>query len=250
MNINFDELPIEEIKNGYKFDPEAKRYSCLLCGKTFEVGEIFRYGERYFDASRAVCLHIEEEHGGMFTSLIASGSKYNSTTEKQQELLRLMKEGYSDQEIAQKLNISTSTVRHQKFSFREKAKQAKLYLAIYELATEKVPTDTDRIVPIHEGAKMVDDRYVTTKEENDKIIATVFESLAPLKLKLFSAKEKKKIVTLRKIMEQFEHGRIYTEKEVNQILKDIYHDFPTIRRYMIEYGFMERSTDCMNYWVK
>ena len=67
---------------------------------------------------------------------------------------------------------------------------------------------------------------------------------------IFSSKEKKKIVTLQKIIEQFEPGKIYPEKEVNQILKDIYDDFPTIRRYLIEYGFMERSKDCRDYWVK
>jgi hypothetical protein len=125
-----------------------------------------------------------------------------------------------------------------------------MYLSIYELAMEKTPTDRDTIVPIHEGAKMVDDRYVTTKDESDKILATVFESLSPLKLKLFSAKEKKKIVTLRKIAQQFETGKVYTEKELNRILKDIYDDYPTLRRYLIEYGFMERSTDCMQYWLK
>jgi hypothetical protein len=125
-----------------------------------------------------------------------------------------------------------------------------MYLSIYELAMEKTPTDRDTIVPIHEGAKMVDDRYVTTKEESDKILTTVFESLSPLKLKLFSAKEKKKIVTLRKIAQQFETGKVYTEKELNRILKDIYDDYPTLRRYLIEYGFMERSTDCMQYWLK
>lgn len=114
----------------------------------------------------------------------------------------------------------------------------------------KVSSDKDSIIPIHEGAKMVDARYITTKEESDKIIATVFESLSPLKLKIFSAKEKKKIVTLRKVVEQFEKGKIYTEKEVNQILKAIYDDFPTMRRYLIEYGFMDRTTDCAQYWVK
>lgn len=250
MNINFDEFPIEDIKNGYSYHPITKQYNCMLCQTGFQVGEIYCFGERFFDASRAISLHMEQEHGGMFPQLLASDSKYNSVTDKQKDLLSMMKDGMSDQEIATKLGISTSTVRHQKFTFREKAKQAKMYLSIYELAMEKTPLDKDTIVPIHEGATMVDDRYVATKEESEKVLATVFESLTPLKLKLFSAKEKKKIITLRKIVEQFEHGRIYPEKEINQVLKRIYDDYPTLRRYLIEYGFMERSTDCSEYWVK
>jgi hypothetical protein len=250
MNFNFDELPLEDIKSGYTHDIASKRYQCLICGAAFEEGEVFPFGERFFEASRAVRLHIEQVHGGMFHNLMESDSKYNTVTEKQKELLEMLRQGKSDQEIAAALGISASTVRHQKFSFREKAKQAKMYLAIYELALEKTSADKDCILPIHEGAKMVDDRYVVTKEESDKIIATVFESTKPLKLKLFSAKEKKKIVTLRKIAEQFDKGKIYPEKEVNSILKDIYEDYPTLRRYLIEYGFMERSKDCMEYWMK
>lgn len=250
MNINLDEYPIESIKKGYYYEPSTHNYCCMLCGERFEEGEIFKLGERYYDALRAACLHVEQAHGGMFGHLLESDSKYNTITEKQKELLSLIHSGLSDQVIAQKLGITASTVRHQKFSFREKAKQAKLYLSLYELTMEGTPPDKDALIPIHEGANMIDDRYVITKEEREKILSAVFLSLSPLKLKLFSAKEKKKIVTLQKIMEQFEKGKIYTEKEVNQILKDIHDDFPTIRRYLIEYGFMERSKDCRDYWVK
>ncbi|MHB8127393.1 MAG: DUF2087 domain-containing protein [Mobilitalea sp.] len=250
MNVDLDEFPIKDIKNGYSYNPATKQYSCMLCNSKYETGEVYCFGDRLFDASRAISLHVEQEHGGMFPHLLASDSKYNTITDKQKELLTMIKDGLSDQLIATKLGISTSTVRHQKFSFREKAKQAKMYLSIYELASEKIPADKDSIIPIHEGAKMVDDRYITTKEESDKILATVFESLSPLKLKIFSAKEKKKIVTLRKVIEQFEKGKVYTEKEVNKILKDIYDDYPTMRRYLIEYGFMDRTIDCLEYWVK
>ena len=250
MNINFDEYPIESLKHGYRYHNDTRTYHCLLCQKAFETGEIFRYGDRYFEASKAIEYHIAKEHGGVFQHLLESDSKYNTLTDKQKELLELLQLGLSDQEIAVRLGISASTVRHHKFTFREKAKQAKLYLSLYELALESPISDKDSLIPIHEGAKMVDDRYIITKEEREKILSTVFSSLSPLKLKIFSAKEKKKIVTLQKIMEQFETGIIYPEKEINRILKDIYEDYPTLRRYLIEYGFMERSPDCHDYWVK
>lgn len=51
-------------------------------------------------------------------------------------------------------------------------------------------------------------------------------------------------------MENFKQGKIYSEKEVNRILKRIYEDNATLRRALIEYGFMERSNDCKSYWVK
>ena len=102
---------------------------------------------------------------------------------------------------------------------------------------------------IHAGATMVDERYMTTAEEKQKIIETYFISLAPLVLKEFPPKEKKKLVILRVISEQFEAGKRYSEKEVNQVLKPIYDDHATIRRYLIEYGFMERTQNCEEYWL-
>ena len=97
---------------------------------------------------------------------------------------------------------------------------------------------------------MVDDRYNITEKENQQILESAFEYLSPLKLKLFSPKEKKKIVILRKIAEQFEKNRHYSEKEVNQILEAIYDDYVTIRRYLIEYGYMNRTKDCKEYWLR
>lgn len=55
---------------------------------------------------------------------------------------------------------------------------------------------------------------------------------------------------LRKIAENFKPGTKYTETEVNRILKRINDDFPYIRRLMIEYGFLDRTSDCSSYWIK
>lgn len=250
MHFEIESIDIDTLKKGYIFNSESSQYICLVCGAVFEIGEVFPFRNRFFDASKAVKLHLEQEHGKRFEELLNLESKYISLTENQKELFQMIHDGLSDKEIAEKLGITASTVRHQRFMFREKAKQAKMYLALYEMATENKPSDKAKIMPMHGGAKMVDDRYITTKEESEKIIENSFESLSPLKLKVFSAKEKKKIVVLTKIAEQFVKGRIYPEKEVNQILKGIYEDFVTLRRYLIEYGFMERSKDCKEYWLK
>ncbi|GIO27390.1 DUF2087 domain-containing protein [Ornithinibacillus bavariensis] len=58
------------------------------------------------------------------------------------------------------------------------------------------------------------------------------------------------MIVLQHIIKRFEQNRIYPEKEVNGILKTIYSDFATIKRYLIEYNFMERSKDCTEYWIK
>lgn len=93
-------------------------------------------------------------------------------------------------------------------------------------------------------------RYVITEAERQKILGNVFESMEPLKLKVFSPKEKKKIVTLQRIAELFEPGRRYTEPEVNDLLRPVYGDFVALRRALIDYGFLQRTRDCMAYWLQ
>jgi Uncharacterized protein conserved in bacteria len=249
-------MTIEEIKSGYSYDSRTDNYICNICGRKFENGEIFEFNNRYFEADKMIKLHIQNEHADMLDILCSCDKKYTGITENQKELLNMIFSGMTDNEIAKRIGVAPSTVRHQRFAFREKAKQAKLYLAIYELAiqgavgSKKLPDKADDIIDVHKGAKMVDDRYFTTKAEGEKILQTMFSSLEPLKLKAFSPKEKKKIVILKKISEQFDKNKRYSEKELNFILKAIYEDFATIRRYLIEYGFMERTNDCKEYWLK
>lgn len=248
-------LALEDLKRGYAYEPENDRYICHICRKTFENGEVFKVGERFFTAGKIAELHISSEHGNMLDHMMTHEKRYTSLTDNQKELLSMLSGGLNDQEIAKRTGTAPATVRHQRFMFKEKARQAKLYLAIYELAdmgkqkSRNGTDDKDELMDIHGGAKMVDNRYLTTKDEEEAIIANMFSSLEPLRLKNLSPKEKKKIVILKKIAGQFERDRKYTEKELNLILKDIYDDFATVRRYLIEYGFMDRTDDGKEYWL-
>ncbi len=244
-----DDFSVEDLKNGYVYsDAEGGECSCRYCGERFVQGEVYPINGHFYEYKKAAMQHVYLVHGAPLETLLKSESKYMTLTDNQKQILLLMGKGLSDNEIAKQLEVTPSTIRHQKFMFREKAKQAKMLLAAYELAEENT-MQADNLIPIHSGATMVDDRYITTEEENKKILETAFYTLEPLKLKGFPAKEKKKIVVLKKIAESFEKGRHYEEKELNRILKSIYSDFPTLRRYLIEYGFMDRTTDCKEYWL-
>lgn len=256
MVDNLIEINLDELKKGYRYNAGLGKYVCGVCGKEYEEGEIFRLDDRYFCSEKMMKIHIQNEHGEMLDRLMTADKKYTGLTENQTELLKMINLGMTDVEIAKKTGVATATIRHQRFTFREKAKQAKLYLAIYELAfngkgsMRKPENVKERILEIHKGAKMLDDRYFTTHEEEKQVLETMFSSLSPLRLKTFPAKEKKKIVVLKKISEQFDNKKRYSEKEVNEIIKGIFDDFATIRRYLIEYGFMERTNDCKEYWIK
>ena len=249
--LDLRDIPMEEILDGIAEDETG--YTCIYCGMRFGKGEVFPLDGRFFDAARAAQLHLAI-HDDRMERLFAAGEKNLSLTDNQKNLLTCFAAGKSDGEIAEELGVAASTVRHQRFVLRERAKAAKVYLAVWALAEEgkqnRKNNEGETLLAPHEGATMVDERYVITEEEQKKILENVFLSLEPLKLKVFSKKEKKKIVILKRIAEEFEAGIQYTEPQVNDILREIWHDFVTVRRYLIEYGYLERTRDGSAYWKK
>lgn len=57
-------------------------------------------------------------------------------------------------------------------------------------------------------------------------------------------------VILRWIITRFESGRLYTEPEVNEILKTVYRVDPvSLRRDLVDYGYLRRERGGGKYWV-
>ena len=240
------DVSVSEWKQGYTEENDS--FHCLFCESIYLKGDIYSFGNRLVEAKTAIHLHIEEIHQSAFHVLIHEDKKNTGLSNVQRDLLSYFYDGISDKEIATITNTATSTVRYQRFNIKEKAKQAKLFLALFELMDEKAKEEHK--ISIHSGATMVDERYITSEEERQKITANFFASMSPLILKTFSSKEKNKLVILKIISEQFDKEKRYKEKEINFILQSIYHDYATIRRYLIEYGFMERTPNCQEYWLK
>jgi hypothetical protein len=246
--MELSNFTLRELEEGFRLEQDARAYRCIFCGRMFRIGEVYPSGGHFYGARLAAEIHLAEEHGSALEALLESGDPRLKITGRQKQLLRLMHRGMPDSGCAAEMGVSPSTVRHQKFVLRERAKQARLFLAAYELAARKAGADTgDPPVRVPETATMTDDRYLTSEAESEKIRNEFFSSQNPLCLKAFPAKEKKKIVVLTRISEQFEKGRVYSEREVNDILKPIFADYATLRRYLIEYGLMSRTPDGSEY---
>lgn len=87
-------------------------------------------------------------------------------------------------------------------------------------------------------------------EEKEKVLTNYFKGDFTNRIEVFPSKEKKKLILLEFIAAQFEPHRMYSENEMNEILKKVYHDYVSIRRYLIEYGFLDRNKDGSSYWLK
>jgi hypothetical protein len=239
---------MEELKHGYL--QKEDHYICLLCGEQFEQGIIYSADGVFYDAERFTRIHINETHHSVFDYLIQLNKKLTGLTEHQNKLLTLFHQGKSDAEVQQEMGIgSSSTIRNHRFVLKEKERQAKVFLTLMELLKE-IDNHAPAFVDVHRTARMIDDRYNVTIEEQEKLLAKYFPQGTDGPLKVFAQKEKHKIVVLREISKRFASKAFYEEKEVNEVLKAVYHDFVTLRRYLIEYGFLDRKADGSQYWLK
>ena len=249
---------IQDLKRG--FTQNGKSYICIICGEAFEQGVIYPADNRLLEAEMAVAAHVASTHPPMFEFFLELGRIYTGLSESQTELAKLFYMGHSDKEILAKTNAnSASTIRNQRFSIREKYKQAKILVALVELMEESMKNskhgqgqkpDTTKLVDFHPRATCVDERFAITQTEKAEVLTRYFDSDNKLRIKGFPVKEKKKIIILQKLMENFAANRDYTEQEVNAILQEFYEDFVTVRRYLVQYGFMDREKVGNRYWVK
>ncbi|MFC4101285.1 DUF2087 domain-containing protein [Paenibacillus xanthanilyticus] len=254
LNERFWSAGLEDLKRGYVVD-EAGAHSCLICGETYEDGVVYRvqgHDDRMFEARRMAKHHLESVHGSMLAYLLGLDKKATGLTDLQKELIRDFASGLSDAEIVKRAGSgSASTIRNHRFVLKEKAKQAKLLLAVMELMETGVSPEAPRFVPIHRTATRVDERYAITEDDYEKMLKQYFPKGPDGPLESFPRKEKKKIAILRHIASKFEPGRAYSEKEINERLKPFWEeDYVTLRRYLIEYGYLDRKEDGSSYWLK
>jgi len=231
-----------EMKNG--FDETENYYTCLLCGKSFEKGIIYPVDERLYEAHKYIKYHIEEKHGSVFSYLMEQDKEVTGLSEQQKAVMQQLFDGKSDREIQEELNIgSASTVRNHRFSLKKKERQAKVLLTLMSLLEEGQATRHNSI----EETVLFEEPFHITEKEYDAVLKKNF---VDGKLRTFKLQEKHRFIVLCELVKKFEAGRIYKEKEVNELIKESFDDHTFIRRYLVMYHFLARKTDGSAYWRK
>ena len=67
-------------------------------------------------------------------------------------------------------------------------------------------------------------------------------------LKTIPAQHKKLEAILRHVVRSFDVKKRYSEKRVNEILRRYHGDTASLRRELVENGFMKREGGCGEYW--
>ncbi|MDZ4767673.1 MAG: metalloregulator ArsR/SmtB family transcription factor [Chloroflexota bacterium] len=69
------------------------------------------------------------------------------------------------------------------------------------------------------------------------------------RLRQYPSKEVKLLIVLDWIASHFQLGTIYTEPEVNATIQRFHDDFATLRRDLIDYGYLRRERGGQTYWL-
>ncbi|MCI1894034.1 MAG: DUF2087 domain-containing protein [Lactobacillus sp.] len=172
--------------------------------------------------------------------LLFDSSKHNTLTATQQALLAAFARGDSDAQIAAATAVTPSTVRHQRYTFRQKAAQAELYLAQYHAA-------------FGEGAQRLalplaaQSLGITNADYEKELKRDVDYTAAPT-LAHWPRQEKRRVCLIARMVQGFEPDVHYSRLAVQAKLRRWSPDDATLTRYLIDYGFLARTPDGRDYW--
>lgn len=153
----------------------------------------------------------------------------------------------SVEELAAMLDISASTVSHHLSKLGEiglVSARAEGYYNIYRLETDALENMAKRLLSeetLPEVAKDLD-----RKAYNRQVLKNYLQedgNIAQL-----PTNQRKLNVILRYLVEHFDFGNVYTEKEVNQIIGKLHEDISGLRRDLITFGYLDRERDGSAYW--
>jgi DNA-binding transcriptional ArsR family regulator len=174
-------------------------------------------------------------------------------------IANLTQEGKSAEFLADELDIKQAKLMKH-LALLENANLVSIYevegdsvlVSIYEVEGDSVYTFNQKYLEtisrkvLSHPQQDLDLSSIYLDKEQKKIINNYFRADGSLKM---IPTQKKKIKAISQYLcEAFNLHVDYSEKEVNAILSRYHPDTTTIRRYLIDFGFLARKRDGTRYW--
>ena len=148
----------------------------------------------------------------------------------------------SVEELATALGLKASTVSHHLTTLREAglaSMRADGTTHLYRFRPERLRELNRRLAP--------EKLAIPDTEGGDAWERKVLNDFTEQgRLKSIPVAENKRLVLLRWFARKFEPGRRYSELEVNAIIAEFINDFASVRRYLVDHGFLARERSV--YW--
>lgn len=142
------------------------------------------------------------------------------------------------EELATILRLQPATISHHLAKLTQVglvSSRKDQYYQTYSLVSEPLEKTLHEIVTMPQPKLEIN---VETDAYRNKVLKTFFKRGRLIQI---PTQLKKRQIIMETLVEEFEPGREYTEREVNQILLDFNEDVATLRREFIMYRLMERD---------
>ncbi|WP_368505404.1 metalloregulator ArsR/SmtB family transcription factor [Alkalihalophilus sp. As8PL] len=157
------------------------------------------------------------------------------------QIIALLRDGpLHGQAIAGKLGLTPPTISHHLTKLRDIAivyqrrEKNTIYFHLDEKKLESMAGAITRL-----GGEKEMDPFKVEDTEKYKVIQNFFDQAG--RLKTIPAQRKKKLIILEHLASKLKVGTTYSEKEINEFIKQYHEDFATIRREFVMCQFMHRD---------
>ncbi len=174
-------------------------------------------------------------------------------------LLRILNErAHTVGELAQRVELTEPTVSHHLAKLRE-AGLVTLSMAgnqrFYRINTlglsefKRMANEIEK-TPTKPAVESVDECWITDLGWSAEDEHVLREHARNGRLTRIPSKQKKLQVILRWLATLFEADKLYTEQEVNAVLRAAYaEDYVSLRRDMVDFGYLRRERGGGQYWL-
>jgi hypothetical protein len=145
----------------------------------------------------------------------------------------LAERAHAGHEIADRLSLTPPTISHH----MRRLVAARLVDVAPEAQSRIYSLRTDAIRELS-GSVLSDPGARPASEEENAVLRSFFDGP---RLRQIPASRKKRVIVLRRLLERFSPDRSYPESEVNDLLREAHDDVATLRRELVDYGFMVRD---------
>ncbi|XEC93713.1 metalloregulator ArsR/SmtB family transcription factor [Paenibacillus tarimensis] len=161
------------------------------------------------------------------------------------KMLILLADGeLNGQVLAEKLCVTPATITHHAAKLREaslineRRDKNTIYFSLNDYFIKNNANATQDLIyrSVKGGIDMPQDHH---RRMQETVIKNFFT--AEGKLKSIPIQLKKKLIVLEHLVSNLEKGRNYSEKEINDFIKNYHEDFATIRREFIMHQYMFRE---------
>lgn len=154
----------------------------------------------------------------------------------------------SVEQIATTLGLHSSTISHHLARLSKAGlvtARPDSYYSVYQLETKQLESMAQRLLSRETLPAVTQDVDINAYDR--KVLKAYLTPEG--QVRDFPSQQKKMEVILRHVVKVFKPDQHYTEKQVNELLAKFNEDTARLRRYLIDYGFMQRQGDGSEYWL-